>query len=107
MNRETDQFVILASDGLWDVMTSEEAVQYVHAIMGGAMGAAREGGKWSDEHRDTPPAPPPLSSSDKDTAGRTTDGERPGEEPMDHYIKYQKSRPKKYLPGAVCINNWS
>lgn len=43
MNPETDQFVILATDGLWDVMTSEEAVQYVHTVMGGAMGALREG----------------------------------------------------------------
>lgn len=91
MNRETDQFVILASDGLWDVMTSEEAVQYVHAIMGGAMGAAREGDKWSDEHRDTPPtsSSSSSSSSDKATAGRTADGERPGEEPMEHSIKFE------------------
>ncbi|CAM9311093.1 unnamed protein product [Discosporangium mesarthrocarpum] len=43
MNPETDQFVILATDGLWDVMSSEEAVQYVHSVMGGAMGALREG----------------------------------------------------------------
>lgn len=47
LKRETDQFVILASDGLWDVMSSEEAVQYVHAVMGGAMGSGKEGDKWS------------------------------------------------------------
>ena len=43
INREMDQFVILASDGLWDVMSSEEAVQYVHSVMEGALGAGREG----------------------------------------------------------------
>lgn len=83
MNRETDQFVILASDGLWDVMTSEEAVQYVHAIMGGAMGAAREGDKWPDEHRDAPAASSSSSSSSSDKAtaggGGRENGERPGE----------------------------
>jgi serine/threonine protein phosphatase PrpC len=30
-----DEFIILASDGLWDVMTSDEAVRYVHGILGG------------------------------------------------------------------------
>ncbi|CAM9762809.1 unnamed protein product, partial [Scytosiphon promiscuus] len=47
MKRGKDQFVILASDGLWDVMSSEEAVQYVHAVMGGAMGSGsgKEGDK--------------------------------------------------------------
>lgn len=39
-----DQFVILATDGLWDVMTSDEAVEYVQEVMGGAVGALREGG---------------------------------------------------------------
>lgn len=47
LKRGKDQFVILASDGLWDVMSSEEAVQYVHAVMGGAMGSGKEGDKWS------------------------------------------------------------
>ena len=37
--------MILASDGLWDVMTSEEAVDFVHSIMGGALGASGEGGE--------------------------------------------------------------
>eukprot|EP00953_Heterococcus_sp_UTEX-ZZ885_P024940 13593-Heterococcus_DN1.PRE.3 len=40
---EGDHFIIIATDGLWDVMTSDEAVQYVQAVMGGAMGALREG----------------------------------------------------------------
>ncbi|CAN0023862.1 unnamed protein product [Ectocarpus sp. 13 AM-2016] len=52
LKRETDQFVILASDGLWDVMSSEEAVQYVHAVMGGAMGSGKEGDKWSGDGGD-------------------------------------------------------
>lgn len=47
IKRETDQFVILASDGLWDVMTSEEAVEYVHAVMAAAMGSDGEREKWS------------------------------------------------------------
>ncbi|KAG5186545.1 phosphatase 2C-like domain-containing protein [Tribonema minus] len=43
MDHEGDQFIIIATDGLWDVMTSDEVVQYVQAVMGGAMGALREG----------------------------------------------------------------
>ena len=30
-----DDFIVLASDGLWDVMTSEEAVGYVHKMLAG------------------------------------------------------------------------
>ena len=30
---KSDEFVLLASDGLWDVMSSEEAVAYVHETM--------------------------------------------------------------------------
>jgi serine/threonine protein phosphatase PrpC len=44
MDPEGDQFIILATDGLWDVMSSDEAVTFVHSVMGGAMGALREGG---------------------------------------------------------------
>ncbi|CAM9881634.1 unnamed protein product [Phaeothamnion confervicola] len=44
MEPDGDQFVILATDGLWDVMTSEEAVQHVQSVMQGAVGALREGG---------------------------------------------------------------
>lgn len=43
VDREQDQFVIIATDGLWDVMTSEEAVEYVHSVMSGSLGALREG----------------------------------------------------------------
>lgn len=53
---DKDQFIILASDGLWDVMTSEEAVQFVHNVMSAQIGAMVEG------------------SSDGDTPG----GDRPG-----------------------------
>lgn len=42
VNRETDEFVILASDGLWDVMTSDEAVEFVHSVMRGAIGAGKD-----------------------------------------------------------------
>lgn len=31
--REEDEFIVLASDGLWDVMASEDVVQYVHKKM--------------------------------------------------------------------------
>lgn len=34
--------MILASDGLWDVMTSDEAVEFVHSVMRGAIGAGKE-----------------------------------------------------------------
>jgi len=40
---EKDQFLIVATDGLWDVMTSEEAVGYVHSVMADSVGAVREG----------------------------------------------------------------
>jgi serine/threonine protein phosphatase PrpC len=30
LDAENDQFIILATDGLWDVMSSSEAVNYVH-----------------------------------------------------------------------------
>lgn len=38
-----DQFVVLASDGLWDVMESQEAVEFVHSAMADAIPAG-EGG---------------------------------------------------------------
>ncbi|KAI2493791.1 Sigma factor PP2C-like phosphatase [Fragilaria crotonensis] len=31
--REDDEFIVLASDGVWDVMTSEQVVQFVHRKM--------------------------------------------------------------------------
>lgn len=30
---EEDEFVVLASDGLWDVMTSQEVVDYIHDVL--------------------------------------------------------------------------
>jgi len=39
-----DEFVILATDGLWDVMTSEDAVAFVHSVMSASVGALTEGG---------------------------------------------------------------
>jgi len=49
-----DQFVIIASDGLWDVMTSEEAVKFVNNIMSSHVGALREGGDADDAPSDRP-----------------------------------------------------
>lgn len=40
---EGDEFVILATDGLWDVMSSEEAVNFVHSVMSASVGALTEG----------------------------------------------------------------
>ena len=40
---EKDDFIILASDGIWDVMTSQEAVTYVHNMMKGGVGALPRG----------------------------------------------------------------
>lgn len=51
---EGDQFMILASDGLWDVMSSEEAVSIVHNVMSDHVGALREGGGTSDGSSDRP-----------------------------------------------------
>ncbi len=42
IDHEGDQFIIIATDGLWDVFSSEEAVQYVHTVMGGALGSLME-----------------------------------------------------------------
>ena len=33
VDEEKDEFILLASDGLWDVMTSQEVVSYVHRRM--------------------------------------------------------------------------
>eukprot|EP00903_Cladosiphon_okamuranus_P015436 g14257.t1 len=66
LKREADQFVILASDGLWDVMSSEEAVQYVHAVMGGAMGSGNEGDKCNGG-----------SNGDKQGAAAEAGGDKP------------------------------
>ena len=38
-NYETDRFLILASDGLWDVMNGKEAVRFVQQILAGSVGA--------------------------------------------------------------------
>jgi len=43
-NEKEDQFIIVASDGLWDVMSSREAVKYVQSMMAGSVGALPEGG---------------------------------------------------------------
>lgn len=32
-DKEKDEFVILASDGLWDVMTSQQAVSFVNGML--------------------------------------------------------------------------
>jgi len=42
-NKESDRFIILASDGLWDVMSGKEAVRFVQQILAGSVGALEEG----------------------------------------------------------------
>ncbi|CAM9621520.1 unnamed protein product, partial [Chrysoparadoxa australica] len=62
MDKEGDHFIIIATDGLWDVMTSDEAVQYVQAVMGGAVGGLREGAKQgASDRKSTDPADVALS----------------------------------------------
>lgn len=38
VNEHGDEFVLLASDGLWDVMTSQDVVSYVHRQMANELG---------------------------------------------------------------------
>lgn len=38
-DQEADRFIIIASDGLWDVMTGKEAVRFVQQILAGSVGA--------------------------------------------------------------------
>ncbi|GMI57275.1 hypothetical protein TeGR_g11331 [Tetraparma gracilis] len=58
-----DEFVVLASDGLWDVMGSQEAVSFVHQTLSGSVGAlvtganetkaaATQMSRWASEHTD-------------------------------------------------------
>eukprot|EP00924_Labyrinthula_sp_SR-Ha-C_P015075 maker-scaffold_9-snap-gene-7.25-mRNA-1 protein AED:0.05 eAED:0.05 QI:55/1/1/1/1/1/7/31/354 len=41
---EEDEFCILASDGLWDVLSSQECVHFVGQILSGHVGALEDGG---------------------------------------------------------------
>ena len=55
-----DDFIILASDGLWDVMSSQDAVSFVHGIQNSSVGgmvvgsdslkASRKLTEWASEH---------------------------------------------------------
>lgn len=40
---EGDEFIVLASDGVWDVMTSAETVDFVHQMLRGSVGALPSG----------------------------------------------------------------
>lgn len=42
-DEEEDHFIVLASDGLWDVMSSRDAVRFVQQILQGSVGALQEG----------------------------------------------------------------
>ncbi|DAZ98127.1 TPA: hypothetical protein N0F65_003113 [Lagenidium giganteum] len=58
-----DEFIVIASDGLWDVFTSEEVVTFVHDVLTGELGGReswRSGGhvdtrvpifEWSHQYR--------------------------------------------------------
>jgi serine/threonine protein phosphatase PrpC len=63
LNPTTDEFIVLASDGLWDVMTSQEAVSFVHSILSSSVGglktsesrsltASMKMSQWASEHGD-------------------------------------------------------
>jgi len=43
LQRGNDEFLVIATDGLWDVMSSEDAVEFVHGVMSDPIGALREG----------------------------------------------------------------
>ncbi|CEG47533.1 protein [Plasmopara halstedii] len=48
---DKDEFIVIASDGLWDVFTSSEVIEFVHDVMSGELGG-REA--WSSGgHSDT------------------------------------------------------
>ncbi|KAJ0401662.1 hypothetical protein P43SY_001294 [Pythium insidiosum] len=48
---DKDEFIVIASDGLWDVFTSEEAVTFVHDVLRGELGGRES---WrSGGHSDT------------------------------------------------------
>ena len=44
---DEDRFIIIASDGLWDALTSAEAVDFVRQIMSGSVGARRANSRAS------------------------------------------------------------
>lgn len=67
-NHEGDRFMVLASDGLWDVMTSQEVVDFVRQIMTGSIitGSSERSRKtFSNRMASVPPKPPSSSSSSK------------------------------------------
>jgi len=42
INEELDSFIVLASDGLFDVMTSQEVVSFIHEKLANAQEGDRE-----------------------------------------------------------------
>jgi len=42
--KENDHFIVLASDGLWDVMSSHDCVKFVQQILAGSVGALHQEG---------------------------------------------------------------
>ena len=50
IRQRTDKFVILASDGLWDLLSNEEAVDFVGKILDEDRGRERECGKLLVEY---------------------------------------------------------
>jgi len=66
MNKNEDRFVVLASDGLWDVMTSQDVVDFVKQIMSmGTSASASAASPPSARSRMTAVVPSFLSSSSK------------------------------------------
>ena len=43
VDADNDHFIILASDGMWDVMTSKQAVEFVRLILAGSVSSLAEG----------------------------------------------------------------
>lgn len=46
-----DYFIVLASDGLWDVMSSRDVVRFVQQILQGSVGALQEGSERAGKTR--------------------------------------------------------
>jgi serine/threonine protein phosphatase PrpC len=66
LNFDTDDFIVVACDGLWEVMKSQEVVDYVlHGLQGVRGGTSPRGGTTvaSNREEDSPKSSPASSAS--------------------------------------------
>ena len=71
---QKDEFIIMASDGIWDVMSSQEAVTYVHTMMNASVSSLPDvpqtvKGRKTQNTKKKPVEPQPwrISSTNDDT----------------------------------------